>query len=349
MSGNQKQTHRNSIGIIMKQKIAFVGCAHIHTPYFVNCLKQRQDEFSVVALWDHDSTRAQKNAEAFDSAVIMSPGEIFSDPSIKSVVIASETNLHKDLVLEAAKAGKNLFVEKPLGYSASDAREMANAIKSAGVIFQTGYFMRGNPIHLFLREQIASGSFGCITRIRHTNCHAGSLGGWFDTDWRWMADPEQSGVGAFGDLGTHSLDIMMWLIGRPLRVAAVIKTITGRYGANCDESGEALLEFSDNLIGSLAGGWVDVSNPVSCEICGTEGHAVVFNGDLYFQSNLVPGADGKIPWKNLPAGWPHAFILYLDALTGKKVELVSVEEAAQRCEIMTAIYEAARTQTWQRC
>ena len=85
-------------------------------------------------------------------------------------------------MLAAAAAGKHMFVEKPLGMGAVDAYRMAEAIEKAGVLFQTGYFMRGNPIHLFLREQIAAGSFGKITRIRHSNCHAGSLGGWFDAD-----------------------------------------------------------------------------------------------------------------------------------------------------------------------
>ena len=58
---------------------------------------------------------------------------------------------------------------------------MAASIEHAGVKFQTGYFMRGNPIHLFLREQIHRGNFGKITRVRGSNCHSGALGGWFDT------------------------------------------------------------------------------------------------------------------------------------------------------------------------
>ncbi len=111
---------------------------------------------------------------------------------------------------------------------------MAAAIENAGILFQTGYFMRGNPIFRFLKEQLAAGAFGKVTRLRMSNCHAGSLVGWFDTEWRWMADPVQAGVGAFGDLGTHALDIMLWLMGDVTRVAADIGVATGRYG-DCDE------------------------------------------------------------------------------------------------------------------
>ena len=160
-------------------------------------------------------------------------------PAIPAVVICSETNRHEQLVLPAAAAKKHMFVEKPLGFAAADAWRMARAIEEAGVLFQTGYFMRGNPAHLFLREQIKAGAFGKITRIRHSNCHAGSIGRWFDTDWRWMADLDQAGVGAFGDLGTHSLDILMWLMGDIARTTAAMDVALGNYGPT-DEFGEGL-------------------------------------------------------------------------------------------------------------
>ena len=53
----------------------------------------------------------------------------------------------------------------------------------------------------------------------------------------YLADPKIAGVGAFGDLGTHKLDILMWLIGDIDSVSAQVKVVTGRYG-DCDESGD---------------------------------------------------------------------------------------------------------------
>ena len=90
---------------------------------------------------------------------------------------------------------------------------MAEAIEKANLLFTTGYFMRADAKHIFLKQQVAEGNFGKITRARGSNCHSGSLGGWFDTEWRWMADVKQAGVGGFGDLGTHGLDILMWWMG----------------------------------------------------------------------------------------------------------------------------------------
>jgi predicted dehydrogenase len=265
---------------------------------------------------------------------------------VAGVVICSETNRHADLVMAGARAGKHMFVEKPLGITAKESYAMAAAIEKAGVLFTTGYFNRTIPQHLFLKDQIAKGHFGKITRIRGSNCHEGSLAGWFDTEWRWMADPKIAGVGAFGDLGTHLLDILMWLLGDVETATADIKTVTSRYG-DCDESGEGLLKFKNGTTGTLAAGWVDVANPVTLEISGTEGHAVIVNEELYYQCQKVPGADGKNPWKLLPQASPLPMHMFVDAVGGKKaLPLVSPHEAAARVSVMEAMYQGARTRQW---
>lgn len=324
---------------------AFIGTAHIHTPGFIKRLNDRA-EVSVKYVWDHDMARAQKNAAQVQAEAVADLAAILNDDDVQSVVVCAETDRHEDLVLAAVAAGKHLFVEKPLGIASADAYKMATAIDEAGLIFNTGYFMRGNPHHLFLRDQIAAGSFGKITRFRHQNVHNGSIGRWFDTDWRWMADVEQAGIGAFGDLGTHSLDIMMWLLGDVARVTASVDVALANYG-DCDEYGEGLLKFENGILGSLAAGWVDIANPLRLGLYGTEGQAYVVGGDLYFKSEHVAGADGEQPWTDLPAELPHAFELWLDALLGvEDVPLVSPQEAAARSAVMEALYQAAEQQTW---
>ena len=328
-----------------QKQVALIGCAHIHTPGFVKRLQDR-DDVQVAYVWDHDVVRATGWADALGAKVIAEPAIAFDDNKVDGVVICSETNRHEELVMPAVAAHKHLFVEKPLGFGADDAQRMAQAIDAAEVIFQTGYFQRGHPAHLFIKQQIENGSFGKITRLRHSNCHNGSLGDWFTPKWLWMTDKAQAGVGAFGDLGTHSLDIMMWLLGDVTQATASIQVATGRYG-DCDEYGEGLLEFANGAVGSIAAGWVDVTHPVNLIISGTTGHAYVANGDVYFKSEQVEGAIGDEPWLDLPVAWPHAFELYLDALVGKDdVPLVSVHEAAARSSVMEALYLAAEGKKW---
>ena len=64
------------------------------------------------------------------------------------------------------------------------------------------------------------------------------------------------------------------------------------------------MKFKNGVTVTLAAGWVDVDNPVTLLISGTEGHAVIFHDQLYFKSNKVKGADGREPWHDLPSGQP---------------------------------------------
>ena len=328
-----------------KITMGFVGCAHIHTPSFVNLLKSRSD-VRVKSVWDHDQARAAKRAGELGATTVADAKQIWDDPEIVAVVICAETNRHLDCVIPAAKAGKHMFVEKPLAGNSKDSYAMAAAIDKAGVHFTTGYFMRTNPAHLFLRDQIAKGNFGTITRARGSNCHSGSLGHWFDTEWRWMADPKIAGVGAFGDLGTHSLDILLWLLGDVASTTASVQVVTKNYG-DCDESGEAIMKFKCGTVGTLAAGWVDIADPVTLEISGTEAHAVIVNGELFFRCKKVDGADGSKPWKDLPPAPPAPLHQFVNAVAGQSgMPLVKPQEAAKRVSVMEAMYKGAHSGKW---
>ena len=265
-------------------------------------------------------------------------------------MICSETNRHRDLVLGAAAAGKHIYAEKPLGITAAESAEMADAISKAKVLFTTGYFMRTIPAMRFLKDQVDRGAFGTITRISGSNCHNGSLGGWFDAkpgtpweNWRWMADPAVSGIGGFGDLGTHMLDIMMWMCGDVVKVTAETRVVTGRYG-ECDEAGEALLSFKSGIIGTLAASWVDIADPVSLQISGTQGNAALIRGNLFFKCPKIEGADGLHPWTDLPQEQPAPLQQFLNAVAGQTgMPLVPVHEAAARVAVMEAAYRSARS------
>jgi predicted dehydrogenase len=329
--------------------LALVGGAHIHTPGFIKAIAKRAGGVKVKSVWDHDAGRAKKRADDLGATVVADPKAIFDDADVSGVIICSETDRHEQLVLPAAAAGKAMFVEKPLGITSRDANAMADAIEKAKVTFQTGYFMRGQPKNRFIKQKIADGAFGTITRVRGSVCHAGALNGLFDSEWRWMADVKQSGVGGFGDLGTHGLDILMWWMGKSggavENCTATIANGTARY-PNCDELGEGIIRFKGGVIATLAASWDDVANPLQFQVAGTEGHAIVFNDALHFQSKREAGSDIKKPWtKDLPEATHAGFEAFLDAVTDKPAELVTAREAASRTAVMEALYQSARRGT----
>ena len=131
------------------------------------------------------------------------------------------------------------------------------------------------------------------------------------------------------------------------RVAAKIDVAVARY-PDCDEFGEAMIEFDSGAVGTLAAGWVDVANPVTCEVCGTEGHTLVVNGELHVQSPKITGAEEKLTkYDDLPEPWPHAFEIFLNTVANKSAHpCVTPDEAAYRSEVMAAMYEAGSSGTW---
>jgi len=191
-----------------------------------------------------------------------------------------------------------------------------------------------------LKKHIDARHFGTITRVRASVCHNGALGGWFDTDWRWMADRSLSGVGGFGDLGTHGLDLLMWLFGGVKAATGALSNGTARY-EGCDELGEGLLKFTSGAIGTLTASWDDVANPIRMQVSGTKGHALL-NGDLQ-----IAGEDGKlVKITELEPQAPSGFPGFLDYLEGKHVDLVTPREAVRRDIVMDAIYKGAEGQQW---
>lgn len=327
------------------QTTAFLGVAHIHTPGFINTINKR-DDVAAKLVYDAQPERGEKRAAELGARFEPSLDAVLADPEVTSVVICSETSLHADLVPRAVQAGKHLFVEKPLSNSVEEASAMQSAIEQSGLVFQTGFFQRSNPAMRFLKQQIEAGNLGTVTRMRHTNCHSGALGGWFDTDWRWIADKELAGGGGFADLGAHSLDIILWALrptcGAVKNVAGMVGTATKRYG-DIDEYGAGLLQFENGAIAEVEASWVDPKLSAPIEVNGTRGQIQVRDGKVFYFSELVEGADGS-EWTELPAKGPHAFELFWDKLEGKElaVPLVSIDEAGEEARVMARLYESLR-------
>ena len=135
----------------------------------------------------------------------------------------------------------------------------------------------------------------------------------------------------------------MWLMGDVNAVTAQVDRLLGRY--DCDEYGEGMLRFANGAIGALSAGWVDVLRPLPILVSGTGGVAYVDDDKLYVQSDNLPGADGG-EWTDLPAALPHAFDLFLEAVKGADVPLISAKEAADRTAVMSAFYQAAAENAW---
>lgn len=335
-----KSAARNSI------TLAMVGGAHIHAPDFANRMAETP-HVETKYVWDPSRETAEERQEVTGGEIADDPQVIFEDPDVDGIVICSETNRHIDLVPPAARAGKHMFIEKPVGMNGVEAYQIAEHVINAEVIFQTGYFMRSSGVNQKIRSLVQNGDLGEITRLRLSNVHSGAIGGWFDTDWFWMTDTEQAGVGAFGDLGSHVMDLLLWFMegDRPKACTGYVDEVLERYPTS-DEYGEGMITFDSGTVATIAGGWVDHANPNQVEISGTEGHIRVTNGELFLQIPEMD-TDPSEPWTDLPDDYDHPVQLFFDAVAGEQnLPLITPNEAAEVNRVITEIYNAHERGGW---
>jgi len=127
------------------------------------------------------------------------------------ISIATPNHLHKEITLEAAKYGKHILCEKPLANSLSDAKEMLDAVKKAGIRHCCGFSYRFTPSMALARELVLEGKIG---RIYHVFVR-------YAQDWIkdpnfgmvWRFDKNIAGSGPLGDLSAHSIDATRFITG----------------------------------------------------------------------------------------------------------------------------------------
>ncbi len=144
--------------------------------------------------------------------------ELLDDPAVQAVSVTAPNHWHRQIATAAAAAGRHVWVEKPVGLTAADALAVAGAIKSAGVQSCVGFNYRNVPAVRHARELIASGSLGTVThaRFRLFSDYAGHPRGALS----WRFERAQGGTGVLGDLASHGVDLIRYLLGEVDEVIA---------------------------------------------------------------------------------------------------------------------------------
>jgi len=142
--------------------------------------------------------------------------EVMDDPDVSVVNITAPNHLHLDMVRAAAKAGKHVFCEKPVGRSPAETAEIARVAAEAGVLTWVGYNYRWAPLVQHTRSLVADGVLGDITHYRG-RFFAG-YASHPDGVLSWRFRREDAGSGALGDLMSHVTDMAHLLAGPVRRV-----------------------------------------------------------------------------------------------------------------------------------
>ncbi|MFE4967712.1 Gfo/Idh/MocA family protein [Streptomyces sp. NPDC056660] len=216
---------------------------------------------------------------------------VLDDPDVEVVSICAPNLLHHEIGIAAAKAGKPFWIEKPVGRGAEETAEVAAAARAAGVVTSIGYNYRHAPAVERARQLIAEGRLGRITNVRATffSGYASEPRG--ALSWRFKRD--LAGHGALGDLMSHVVDLVSYVVAPIDEVSALTSTVyterpllpmgSGTHFAVID-GGEmarvenddytaALVRFGGGAVGTLEASRVIVGPQcgIGFEVYGTDG------------------------------------------------------------------------------
>ncbi|MBN2583174.1 MAG: Gfo/Idh/MocA family oxidoreductase [Planctomycetes bacterium] len=222
----------------------------------------------IVGVMRRHAEMARPFAKAHDIALCTDDAnKVIGHPEVDIVYIATPPSSHKEYVLAAARAGKHVLVEKPMGLSATEDREIIAACKSAEVELFVAYYRRFHPHVLKMKELIASGRIGrpVTAQIDYSQPPAP------DTHWGggWRVQPETSGGGLFVDVVSHRIDLMVYLLGDPDEVCGL--TATFDPASRVEQAVSLSVRFADGALCSIAGNFVSRRWADRFVIAGTEG------------------------------------------------------------------------------
>ena len=213
-----------SVGIGMLG-YAFMGKAHSNAlkklPYMIYPPPAIPE---LVAISGRNEAAVSEAAQRFGYAAHYTDWrDMIADDRVQLFDNGGPNDAHAEPCIAAAKAGKHVFCEKPLGRNAEESKLMLDAVTKAGVKNMVAFNYRFVPAIVHARNLIASGALGRIYHFR-----ASYLQEWimphFNTPMIWRLRKENAGSGALGDLGAHIIDLGRYLVGEMSSVSAMAKT-----------------------------------------------------------------------------------------------------------------------------
>lgn len=198
--------------------------------------------------------------------------EMLGDADIDAVWICSPNHLHAEQVARCAAVGKHILVEKPLATSHADALAAGRAAAESGVTLRVGCQHRFRPAHLHIREMIRSGSIGQVGFFR---IHRFWRYPYFeDMDPsgppQWRRSPSDSGGWIINDIGSHLLDLMLWMCGSEGVVAGAMLA-SQKFDLATEDSTAVLLRLGEAGIGIMETSCANESPGSRIEIYGSRG------------------------------------------------------------------------------
>lgn len=195
--------------------------------------------------------------------------DLINDPDVNAIYVATPPLNHEEYAIKAMKAGKPVYVEKPMALNAEAAERIARAAKETGVKTCIAHYRRQQPLFLKVKELLQQGAIGTVrfVDLKMLQPHENTVITKTETNWR--IDPSVSGGGLFYDLAPHQLDLMFYFFGSSKKISGLAVNASNFYNADDITCGQIL--FENNIVFNGAWCFTVAEKKDLCEIIGSEG------------------------------------------------------------------------------
>jgi predicted dehydrogenase len=182
--------------------------------------------------------------------------QLINDPEVDAVYVATPPDSHAEYAIKAMKAGKPVYVEKPMAVRYSDCIEMNNVCAATKVPLFVAYYRRSLPYFNKVKEILETEVIGIPLVVDLKLFSSPYQEDYSPETHVWRVKPEIAGGGYFYDMACHTLDILDYMFGPIAEVSGVFANRAGLYGA--EDVVTASFRFQDGPVGS--GAWCFVSH-----------------------------------------------------------------------------------------
>ncbi|CAH0122803.1 MULTISPECIES: Gfo/Idh/MocA family protein [unclassified Paenibacillus] len=274
-------------------KVALLSFWHVHAADYAKQAEQHPDT-QIVAVWDELPGRGREEAAKRGVPFYESLDELLSEPGIDAVIVDAPTDMHRDVMVKAAAAGKHIFTEKVVAPTLRETNEIVNAAAENGVVLTVSLPRLNDGYTLAIQDILQQGLLGDITFARVRLSHNGAVAGWLPDHFYNL---RQCGGGALIDLGCHPMYLTRLFLGLPERVSAHYGYVTGK---EVEDNATAVLQYGNGALGIVEAGFVNSHSPFAIEIHGTEGTLLFGTPEpkLLVRSNKQTDSEGD--WTEYP-------------------------------------------------
>ncbi len=190
-----------------------------------------------------------------------SADDLISDPEVNAVYVATPPASHAEYAIKAMRAGKPVYVEKPMARNHAECLDMIRVSEETGIPLFVAYYRRAMPLFLKVKELIEEGRIGKPLMVNIRLYQPATEKNMTAEELPWRLKPELAGAGLFYDLASHQLDFLDFLFGPVIRVHGQAVNLGGLYPA--EDTVSASFVFANQVTGS--GSWCFVADPCWAE------------------------------------------------------------------------------------